>query len=189
MIRPLLLAATLSVAAPALAEPVAYRFDPQHTHVMYFVDHFGLSKQTGKFREVDGTLMLDTDELANSSVEVTIPVDSVWTGVEKLDEHLKNEDFFAASEHPDITFKSTSVESAGEGRLKVNGDLTIRGVTKPATLDVTVNKIGEHPMSKQPAAGFSATTTIKRSDFGVDYAQGALGDEVKIRIEAETSAQ
>ena len=105
--------------------------------------------------------------------------------MDKLDEHLLKADFFDAATYPTATFKSTGVTAAGEGALKVAGDLTIHGVTRPVVLDVTINKIGEHPMRKVPAAGFDATTTILRSDYGVGGYVPVVGDEVRIDIALE----
>jgi polyisoprenoid-binding protein YceI len=102
-----------------------------------------------------------------------------------FDDHLRSDDFFDAANHPNITFKSTSVKSAGKDRLTVVGDLTIKGITKPVTLAVTINKLGVQPMAKRDAAGFEATTTIKRSDFGVGKYAPNVSDEVKISITTE----
>ncbi|HEY0502046.1 MAG TPA: YceI family protein, partial [Lysobacter sp.] len=102
-----------------------------------------------------------------------------------FNEHLRSADFFDAEKFPEITFASTKVEAAGDNKLRVFGDLTVHGVTKPVVLDVTINKIADHPMSKRAAAGFDATTTIKRSDFGVDKYAPNVSDDVTIRITTE----
>jgi polyisoprenoid-binding protein YceI len=108
-------------------------------------------------------------------------MNSIDTGVAKVDDHIKSADFFDTAKFPTATFKSTTVAAAGEGKLKVTGDLTLRGVTKPVVLDVTVNKIGEHPMAKKPAAGFNATTKVLRSDFGLGGYVPAVGDGIDRR--------
>lgn len=188
MFKTLALAAALfatSLSTPAVAAPQSYQFDKAHTHILFFIDHLGFSKMVGQFRGFDGTLDFDPADPAASSVSVSIQVASVATDVEKLDEHLRKPDFFDAEKFPTMTFASTSVAAAGEGKLKVVGNLTLLGVTKPVTLDVTVNKAGPHPFTKAPAAGFSITGSIKRSDFGMNFMQGMLGDEVAIRIETE----
>lgn len=188
MFKTLALAAALfatSLSTPAVAAPQSYQFDKAHTHILFFIDHMGFSKMVGQFRGFDGTLDFDPADPAASSVSVSIQVASVATDVEKLDEHLRKPDFFDAEKFPTMTFASTSVAAAGEGKLKVVGNLTLLGVTKPVTLDVTVNKAGPHPFTKAPAAGFSITGSIKRSDFGMNFMQGMLGDEVAIRIETE----
>lgn len=118
-------------------------------------------------------------------MQVTIPLDGLDSHVPDFDEHLKSADFFDAAKYPNITFKSTKVEAAGANKLKVTGDLTVHGVTKPAVLDVNINKVGEQPMAKRAAAGFDATTTLKRSEFGIGKYVPNVSDEVKIRITTE----
>lgn len=179
----LLLAA--SFASPVFAAPQVYQFDKAHTNIIFFINHLGFSNKFGEFRTFDGTLNFDPDDISASSVHVSIPVDSVDTDVPKLDEHLQKAEFFNAAQFPTMDFTSTAVTVVGDNRLKVTGNLTLLGVTKPVTLDVVLNKAGPHPYSKAPAAGFSATATIKRSDFGMTAYAGMLGDEVSIRIETE----
>jgi polyisoprenoid-binding protein YceI len=173
-------------AAPAQAAPETYKLDASHTAVTWHVNHFGFSTPSGKFMNVDGTLVLDEADPAASKVNVTIALDGVNSGVAKLDEHLKNADFFDIEKFPTATFASTAVEKTGDNTAKVTGDLTLHGVTKPVVLDVTLNKIGEN-MMKVKTAGFSATTTIKRTDFGIDKYAPNLGDDVKIEIESEAN--
>lgn len=116
----------------------------------------------------------------------TIPINSVNSNVAKLDKHLESADYFDAAKYPTATFKSTKVEKgATPDKLKVTGDLTLHGVTRPVTLDVTVNKVGEHPMRKSPAAGFDAVAVIKRSDFGIAKYVPNISDDIKIRITTE----
>ncbi|GAA3914898.1 YceI family protein [Luteimonas lutimaris] len=183
------LAAALSLfAASALAAPVTYKLDPTHTDVIAQWSHFGFSNPSAHFGQADGTLVYDADDVAASSVEVTLPLSGLNAFVPDLTKHLLAADFFDADQFPTATFKSTGVEPAGEGKLKVSGDLTIKGVTKPVVLDVTLNKAGVHPMAKHEAIGFDATTTIKRSDFGVDAYVPNVSDEVKLRITTEAAA-
>lgn len=179
------LALTLLTGA-ALAEPVAYDFDKSHANLAFSYNHLGYSITDGRFGEWTGTLMIDQDTPANSSVEFVIDVDSLDTFWAARDTHLKSPDFFDVTKFPKASFKSTSVEKTGEKTLKVTGDLTIKDVTKPTVLDVTVNTIGEHPMAKKPAAGFTVTTTIKRSDFGMDMYTPYVGDDVTVTFNAET---
>ena len=186
MLRQTLLATALVAAAFSANAADKYTFDPGHSQINFSWNHFGFSNIWARFDKFDGELMLDTADLTKSSVNVTIPLDSLDTKVAKLDEHLKSGDFFDAAKFPTITFKSSKVEKASEGKLKVSGDLTIHGVTKPAVLDVTVNKIGTHPMAKDEAAGFDASATIKRSDFGVGAYAPNVSDEIKIAITTET---
>ncbi|HST45526.1 MAG TPA: YceI family protein [Luteimonas sp.] len=185
----LILATALSLlAATATAAPVTYQIDPNHTDVIASWSHFGFSNPVAHFGQVDGTIVHDAANVGASSVEVTIPLAGLDSHVAKFDEHLRSADFFEADKYPEITFKSTRVETAGKDRLKVTGDLTVKGKTVPAVLDVTINKIGEQPMAKVAAAGFDATTTIKRSDFGMGMAVPNVSDEVKIRITTEALA-
>lgn len=171
------------LAAPAYAE--TFTIDPHHTTVVWQADHFGLSKPTGKFPLITGTLVLDEAAPANSQVDISIDTTKLSTGDAKFDEHLKSKDFFDVATYPTATFKSTKVTTTGDKTATVEGDLTLHGVTKKVTLDVTLNKVGEHPMTKKKAAGFSATATIKRSDFGITYAIPGVADEVKLDIQAE----
>ncbi|GAA0909352.1 YceI family protein [Luteibacter anthropi] len=179
------LAGLLATAGTAVAAPVTYKLDPTHTDVLFTWNHFGYSNPSANLNNADGTVVYDEKDPSKSSVEVTLPLSGLDTFVPKLDEHLKSKDFLDAAQFPNITFKSTKVAGAGKGKLKVTGDLTVHGVTKPVTLDVTVNKVGDHPMLKVPAAGFDAVATIKRSDFGVGAYVPNVSDEIKIRITTE----
>ena len=186
MFKRLTLAAALAAASfAAPAAPVAYKIDANHTSVVASWSHFGFSNPIAHFGQVDGSITYDAKNVGQSSVNVTIPLAGLDTRVAKFDEHLRSADFFDAAKFPTITFKSTRVEAAGDRKLRVFGDLTIKGITKPAVLDVTINKIGEQPMAKRPAAGFDATTVIKRSDFGVDKYAPNVSDEVTITITTE----
>ena len=132
-----------------------------------------------------GTLVYDAADVGKSSVQVTMPLTAMNSFVDKLDEHLASGDFFDAAKFPNASFKSTSVAAAGTNKLTVTGDLTIKDITKPVTLDVTLNGAGEHPMLKKQAIGFSATATIKRSDFGVGAYAPNVSDDVQLRITTE----
>lgn len=187
----LLAAAVLGTvfALPAAAKPVVYTIDPTHAQVQFTYSHFGYSNITGRFDMVEGTITYDPSDVAASSIDIKVATDSVSTGVAKLDEHLKTGDFLDTAKFGDATFKSSKVEAAGTGKLKVSGDLTIHGVTLPATFDVTVNNVSEHPMKKKPAAGFDATGTIDRTKYGVaQYAQ-ATGNDVTLSITVEALAE
>jgi polyisoprenoid-binding protein YceI len=184
----LALIAAASAATPAFAEPVTYTIDPTHTQIQFTWSHMGFSNITGRFDATEGTLVYDPANPAASSIQVSTQIASVTSGVAKLDEEIRDAMFLDAAQFPAATFKSTRVEAAGEGRLKVSGDLTIHGVTQPATFDVTVNKVGEHPMRKVPAAGFDATGTIDRTAFGVDKYTMATGPEIRLHITTEAHA-
>jgi polyisoprenoid-binding protein YceI len=187
MFKRLILATALAAAGTAaFAAPVTYQLDPSHTDVIAQWSHFGFSNPSMHFGQADGVLVYDADNVAASSVQVTLPLSSMNSFTAKFDEHLRSADFFDAAKFPSASFKSTQVETAGEGRLKVTGELTIKGITKPVVLDVTLNKVGEN-MMKQPTIGFDAVTTIKRTDFDVGMYAPAVSDEVRIRITTEAS--
>ncbi|AJC46177.1 MULTISPECIES: YceI family protein [Xanthomonas] len=183
--------ATSAFAAPAAAAAAAkgvsgtYTLDPAHTDVLVQWSHFGFSNPSAHFGDVDGTLVYNAQDVSKSSVNVTLPLSGLNSFTAKFDEHLKSADFFDAAKFPTATFKSTKVTSAGGNKLTVAGDLTIKGTTKPVVLAVTLNGAGPHPMKKVPALGFDATTTVKRSDFGLGAYVPNVSDEVKIRITTE----
>ena len=183
------LAAALSLfAASAFAAPVTYKLDPNHTMVVAQWNHFGFSNPYANFGDADGTLVYDADDVSASSVAVTLPLTGLDSFSDDFDKHLWSADFFDIARFPAATFKSTSVEVIGEGELKVTGDLTIKDITRPVVLDVTLNKAAEHPMTKRAAIGFDATATIKRSDFDLAMYVPNVGDEVKLRITTEAMA-
>lgn len=187
-IRLLSAAALLAfAAAPAFAAPVTYKIDPTHTTVLAQWNHFGFSNPSASFGNVEGTLVYDAADVARSSVEVTLPLSGLEGFSAKFNEHLRSADFFDAAKFPKATFKSTKVEAAGEGKLKVTGDLTVKDITRPVVLDVTLNKAADHPMTKAPTIGFDATTTLSRSEFGVGNYAPAVSDEVELRITTEAS--
>ena len=183
-LRNLLAAGLLAATAPALAADT-YVIDPTHAQVEFTYSHFGFSNITGRFDRIEGSIVHDAEDPANSSVQASIAIDSVSTGVADLDEHLRGSDFFDAGSHPVATFQSTAVKAVGEGRLEVTGDLSIHGVTQPVVMDVNINKIATHPMTGKPAAGFDASFRILRSEFGVGGFAPAVSDEVLVEITVE----
>lgn len=181
-----LAAAGLALAAlPAAAE--TYTIDKGHTHILFEVSHLGFSTTHGEFLEFDGEFDFDPDAPENSRISVTIDTASIDTGHAERDEHLRNADFFDVEEYPTMTFETTGVEVTGENTAELTGDLTLLGVTQPVTLDVQLNAMGPHPFQDKTVAGFTATGTINRSDFGMTYAAPAVGEEVDIVIEMEAS--
>lgn len=174
--------AGISVVAAA---PVTYKMDPNHTDVIASWSHFGFSNPIAHFGQVDGAIVYDAANVGQSSVKVTIPLAGLDANVDAFNEHLRSAEIFDAEKFPDITFTSTRVEAAGDTKLRVFGDLTVHGITKPVVLDTTINKIADHPMTKRGAAGFDATTTLKRTDFGVGLYAPNVSDEVTIRITTE----
>ena len=181
----LLTAALVAASANAFAAGVSYKLDPTHTNVLASWSHFGFSHPSAQFGAVDGTLVYDEKDVAKSSVEVTLPLSGLDSFVPKLDAHLKSADFFDAEKFPAITFKSTKVEDLGGGKLRITGDLTVKGTTRPVVLAAHLNKAGDHPMTKRPTVGFDATTTIKRSEFGVGAYVPNVSDEIKVQITTE----
>ena len=188
-------AVLVSVSLPLSAADI-YAFDKGHTEIIFKWNHVGLSTQSGEFRDFDGTVSFDRENLANSSVEVTIKAASIDTGVKDLDDHLKSADFFEVETYPDITFKSTSVKQTGVDRGEVTGDLTIHGVTKSVSLDVKLQFEGDHPLGPfieayagAPYVAFSGRTEILRSDFGVGAFAPLTSDHVEIVIETEMRQQ
>jgi polyisoprenoid-binding protein YceI len=181
------LATALALAATgAYAAPEKYDLDPSHSQVVFSYNHLGFSTTTGMFSGFEGVIMFDAEDPAASSVEVSIPVMSMFTGWEKREEHFMSEDFFGASEGDLVTFTSTGIEVTGETTAKITGDLTMNDVTKSVVLDATLNqKADAHPMNNQPWLGFSATTTLLRSDFGVDKFAPYVSDEIEVRISIE----
>jgi polyisoprenoid-binding protein YceI len=179
------------IAAPAQAVgPIAYRIDPTHAQARITWNHMGLSRPGATFETIEGVIRIDTADPTQSSVSVTIPVSGADTGVPALDAMFQGADFFDAARHPNITFQSRAVRFTGLGnRFQVEGDLTVRGVTRPVVLDAVVNGSGSHPMTGAPAVGFSASTTLKRSDFGLGVALPVVGDEIDVQITVEAVAQ
>lgn len=176
------LAAALALAALAV-HAATYTIDPRHTQGVLSWNHLGFSNPTAQFSLVQGVLHFDPAHPIASSVRVTIALANLRAGVPELDDYLRDPDFFDVAEFPSATFQSTKVEKTeAPDRLKVSGDLTVRGATKPVVLDVTVNKIGSDPRSDLAMAGFEATGVLKRSDFGMGKYVGLVSDEVRVRI-------
>lgn len=179
------------LAAPGAFAADAYSFDPGHTQVRASWNHAGYSTQSLLFRQVGGDIKIDFENPSNTSLNITIPVAGIDTGVEAFDKHLASGDFFEADKHPNATFVSTSVEKTGDATLKVTGDLTIKDITKPVTLDVVVNNSGEHPLGqfidfyKGEWVGVTATGVITRSDWGLGFGAPITSDEVDLFISAE----
>ena len=182
----------LAVAALSFGQVQAetYHFDVVHSSIDFSIRHL-VSRSKGKFNEYEGSVTYDKANPSATRIDATIKVESIDTGNERRDGHLKSEDFFNAAKYPTITFKSKQAVEK-DGKLHVTGDFTMHGVTKEITLPVEVLGTGMHPMAKAPVAGFSADITLKRSDFGVDSwtdAAGVLGDEVHVNILIEAIAK
>ncbi|MDC5073156.1 YceI family protein [Acinetobacter baumannii] len=171
-----------------LAAPVDYKIDPTHTATVFSWNHFGFSTPSANFSDIQGVIKVDNAKPANSSVNVTIPLSSVNTNVPALDKEFQEEAWFNAAKYPNITFKSTKVETKDKKHFKITGDLTVKGITKPVVLDAVLNKQGQHPMAKVPAIGFNATTSFNRSDFGLGNYVPNVGDKITVNITTEATA-
>jgi polyisoprenoid-binding protein YceI len=176
--------ATLTLSMTANASGETYELDPAHTYPYFSINHLGFSTLRGRFNTTSGVITMDKAK-NTGTVEIEIDVSSIDTAHAKRDEHLRGPDFFNAAEFPKMTYKSTKVAINGDNSAKVEGNLTIMGVTKPVTLNVDNISCGVHPFNKKEVCGFNATATIKRSDFGIKYGLPAIGDEVTMYIEAE----
>ncbi len=194
--RPVAPAAAIALGIGLIAQPLAaadsFGFDHDHTEILFSYDHLGNSRAYGNFREFDGEVFLDRDDPANSSIDLTITAASIDSGVAAFDTHLKSGDFFEVETYPQITFASTAVEPTSDTTARVTGDLTIKEHTREVVLDVTLNYLGEHQLAPfvpdyagMEVAGFSATTTLLRSDFDLDMLVPLIGDEVTLIIETE----
>lgn len=177
----LLVIVIYSISMVALAD--SYTIDPTHTYPNFTINHLGFSTMHGRFGKTSGSLELDQAK-GTGSVDIVVDMASVNTGLKKRDDHLRSPDFFNAIEFPTMTFKSTKVAFKDKGAV-VTGNLTIKGVTKSVKLDVASINCGVHPFNKKHVCGFDATTSIKRSDFGIKYGLPAIGDEMNIEIEVE----
>ena len=170
--------------APASVQEGAYTVEPNHTRVLFAVSHMGFTTWYGEFTNVSGTLNLSPKSVANSTFEIHIPTNTVSTSNAKLDGELKDAQWLDAAKFPEIVFKAKQIERTGDKTAKVTGELTLHGVTKPVTLDVTFNGAGTNPLDKKYTVGFEASGAIKRSDFGVKTYVPLIGDDVKIIISA-----
>lgn len=178
------LASFLALSSAAEAKE-KYYYDPAHTQIMFSVSHLGFSFSHGRFVKFTGGFDFDPEAPEKSVVEIAINTNSIRMDDDAWEKHLKGPDFFNVEKFPEMTFKGTGIEKTGDKTGKLTGDLTILGVTKPVTLDVTFNGSGTHPYTGKLVAGFSAETSIKRSDFGMGYGIPNVGDDVKIEIQVE----
>lgn len=166
-----------------------WAIDKGHSKFTFIAEHHGISEVDGYFKKFDGKITASKDDLSDAVFEITIESPSINTDLEMRDNHLKSEDMFSVEKFPTITFKSTSLTKIGGNKYKMNGDITIKGITKPITLDVSMNGPAAHPNpnNKKLQLGIKATTTIKRSDFGIGgkLATIMVGDEISIRATGE----
>src|ERR1700686_475189 len=160
-----------------------FKIDPVHSFVLFSAQHLGIANTYGRFNDISGIVVFDKDNPSKSSVDLWVPVESLDTHNSIRDKSLKSPDFFDAKQFPTMTFKSRQVEGSGD-TLKVSGDLTIRGVTKPLTVDFKKGGEGKGVFGEMRGGG-ETRFTIKRSDFGMNFQQGAVGDEVSIILSLE----
>lgn len=177
-----------ALAGSAIAAPVTYGVDSTHTFPRFSYSHFGYSTQLSSFKNTSGKVVFDA-EAKTGSVDISIDMKSVNTGFDDFNGHIQGEDFLDTAKFPTATFKSTKVVFEGDKPKSIEGNLTIKGVTKPVTLTVTSFQAMPHPMMKKPALGANAFTTIKRSEFGAGKFAPYVGDEVRIDIAIEAMAQ
>lgn len=180
------LALATLIATPALAAPEVFTIDNGHTFPRFSYSHFGYSTQLSRFNKTTGTVTLDA---GTGTVDVVIDMKSVDTGSALFDEHIQGPDFLDTAAHPTATFRSTGVKFDGDKPVTIDGELTIKGLTHPVTLNVTAYHRMPHPMMKKDAIGADATTVIKRSDFGAGKHAPYVGDEVTLTIALEAIKQ
>lgn len=180
----MVLAAALA-AAPARAEDFA--IDPVHTRIAFQVSHAGFSRPVGSFSGATGRLRFDRKDWANAQVEVRIPLSTLDLGDADWQKKILDRTFFDAEKFPEAHFVSTQVVPEAEDTAQVTGNLTLHGVTRPVTLKVKLNALARHPLTFRRTAGFSATGTISRKEFGIDSWSKLVGDEVQLILEVEAT--
>ena len=174
----------LTALQPVGRAAEAYKIDPIHSSIVFKIGHLGIAPVYGRFNDISGTITADKENPAKSSVEFTVPVESLDTRVAKRDQHLKSPDFFNAKQFPVMTFKSKEVKEAGKDTYQITGDLTLHGVTKPLTINF--KKGGEAKgMEGEYRAGGETQFTIKRSDYAMNFMLNAIGDEVTVMLAIE----
>lgn len=170
-----------------MAEESKYIADPNHTSVLWTANHFGFSDVSGKFSGIEGAIIFDEKNPQKSSVNVTIKIANLNTGIPKLDNHLKSKDFFDAEKFATATFVSKKITVTGHNKAKIEGDLTLLGITKSVILDTKFNKSGVHPVTQKQSIGFSANASVNRSDFGIKYALPGVSDKIDLIIQIEAN--
>ena len=188
MLRPLVVVALGTLATAALAAPTTYNIDPKHTYPSFEADHFGgVSVWRGKFNSSSGTVVIDR-EAQSGTVDVTIDLTSVDTGLDDLNGHLKKADFFDVEKYPTAIFKGKLAKFENGAPTEVQGELNLHGVTKPVTLALTSFKCMPHPMKKKEFCGANATATINREDFGIVWGK-AFGFAMWVRLQIQVEAE
>ena len=184
--KALLISSTLAITTMASAAlPSQWQLDDSHTRVGFSVNHLGFSTTMGHFNDVKGMVNYDIKAPSKTNMNFTIATDSIDTNWDARDEHLKTDDFFNVAKYPTMTFKSTQVIFMNPQQAKVTGDFTMLGQTKPLTLDVTLNKIANSPLTKEPVVGFRATGNIDRAAYGMTTFADGITTNVPIQIDGE----
>jgi polyisoprenoid-binding protein YceI len=183
-VRQLLIAASFALPLAAQAAPETFTIEPTHTFPLFSYSHLGYTTQTSRFDKTSGTIVLDR-AAKKGSADITIDMKSVSTGTPLFNEHIQGEDFFNTAQHPVATFKSSAAYFEGDVPVALDGDLTIKGVTRPVRLKITSFRQMAHPMLKKDAIGANAVTVVKRSEFDMAKYTPFVGDEVTITIAIE----
>ena len=189
MIRGVFLQALLwlAITAPGTARAERFAIDPVHTRVAFQVSHAGFSWPVGSFSQATGVLDFDREDWSKSRVEVRIPIATLQLGDAKWQEKMLDPTWFDAKKFPEAHFVSTKVEAKGDDEAEITGELTLHGVTRPLTLRARLNKLARHPLNFKYTAGFSATGTLSRKEFGMDNWGKLVGDEVRLLVEVEAT--
>ena len=183
--RAVLLSLLGAIAGQAYATSAEYQLEKTHVDVLFAISHLGFTQKHGSFRDLDAKLNCDPEKLEACRVEVVIRADSIDTGSDARDKDLKGDRFFDVARFPEIRFVSRKVTRTQANGVRLDGELTLHGVTKPLTLEGTLNKVGPNPFDKRPTLGFSAHGALKRSEFGLTGLIPMIGDDVSITIDAE----
>jgi polyisoprenoid-binding protein YceI len=179
------IAALALALATACAQATPYVFEARHSQGVMRWSHLGFANPSATFSQIDGMLDWNAADPALSSVKATIPMSAFTTGVPDLDDDFRSPKFFDFANYPAATFASTRIAKGAGDHYTVSGNLTVRNVTQPITLDAVINKVGVNPRSKLPSVGFDATATLKRSAFGIGQFVPQVSDEIRIQLTVE----
>ena len=181
-------AAVSSLGAGAAIAADTYKIEPNHTYPSFEADHMGISVWRGKFNKTDGTVTLDR-KAKTGTLDITVYIDSIDFGHDKMNDHAKKEDIFNVAKFPTSTFKAKSIKFTGDVPTSAEGDFTLHGVTKPLTMTINKFKCINHPMLKREVCGADVTGTFQRSDFGINFGLPRFSPEVKLAIQVEAVKQ
>jgi polyisoprenoid-binding protein YceI len=178
------IALALGLVVPAFAAET-YQLEKTHVDLLFAISHAGFTEKHGSFRELDATLRYDEQHPESSQIDVTVKTASVDTGFPARDADLRSDKFFDVAKYPEMHFVSTKVTPEADRGLRIDGELTLHGVTKPLTLHAKLNKAAPNPFDKKPTLGFSASGSLQRSEFGMSTYLPMIGDAVTLTIDAE----